>query len=61
VDGVGLSLDDLEPATRQQRRDLLRPVSADERVLVAVDDHRRLLDQRQPLLDPVGEYCPRGR
>jgi hypothetical protein len=46
VDGVRLSRDDLEPAARQERCDLLCPLAADERVLIAVDDHGRLLDER---------------
>jgi hypothetical protein len=61
VDGVRLSRDDLETAARQQRRDSLCPIAADEGVLIAVDDHGRLLDQRQAFLDPVGQDRPRRR
>jgi len=61
VDRVRLAGHDLEPAARQQHRDLLRPLAADERVLIAVDHDCRLLDQRQALLDPVGQHRPRGR
>jgi hypothetical protein len=53
VHGVRLSRNDLEPAARQQGRDLLGPLTADEGVLIAVDDNRPLADQRQTLLDPV--------
>jgi hypothetical protein len=61
VDGVRLAWDDLEAAAREQRRDSFRPVTPDERVLVAVDDHSRLLDQRQALLDPVRQDRARRR
>lgn len=56
-----LSRDDLEPAARQQRRDLLRPLAADECVLIAVDNHGRLRDQRQAFLDPICKDGPRRR
>jgi hypothetical protein len=61
VDGVRLSRDDLEPAAPQQHCDSFRPLAADERVLIAVDDYGRLLDERQTFLDPVGEDRPRRR
>jgi hypothetical protein len=61
VDGVRLSGNDLEPATRQQRRDAFRPLAADEGVLIAVDDDCALLDQRQALFDPVRQDRPSRR
>ena len=61
MDGVWLSRNDLEPATRQQRRDPLSPFTADEGVLVAVDDDGALVDQRETLLDPVRQDGPRRR
>jgi len=55
VDGVWFPRHGSEAATRQQCGYLLRPVSADERVSVAVDDEGRLFDHRQPVLDAIGQ------
>lgn len=61
MDGVRLSRNDLEPALRKQRRDPFRPLTADEGVLIAVDDDGGLFDQGETLLDPVRQDGPRGR
>ena len=58
VHGVRLGRDDDEPAARQEGCGSLRPALPDEPVIPAAHDDRRLLDQRQPLLDPVGQRGP---
>lgn len=58
MDGVGLARDDSEAAPRQQHRDSLGPLSPNERILVAVHDKGPLLDQREPILDAIGENGP---
>jgi hypothetical protein len=55
VDGVGLTGYDSQAAPRQQPRDSLGPFTSNERVLVAVHDKGPLLDQRQPVLDAIGQ------
>jgi hypothetical protein len=55
VDGVGLAGHDSQAAPRQQHRNSLGPLSSNERILVAVHDKGPLLDQRQPILDAVGQ------
>ena len=55
---MGLARDDSEVAPRQQHRDLLGPLSPNERILVAVHDKSPLLDQREPILDAIGQNGP---
>jgi len=55
VDGVRLSRHGQEAAARHEPRCPLGPGPADERIPVPVDDKGRLLDQRQPVLDAIGE------
>jgi hypothetical protein len=58
VDGVGLAGHDSEATSRQQHRDSLGPLSPNERILVAVHDKGPLLDQREPILDAIGQNGP---
>ena len=55
---MGLARDDSEAASRQQHRDSLGPLSPNERILVAVHDKSPLLDQREPILDAIGQNGP---
>ena len=55
---MGLARDDSEVAPRQQHRDLLGPLSPNERILVAVHDKSPLLDQREPILNAIGQNRP---
>jgi hypothetical protein len=55
VDGVGLAGYDSQTALRQQPSDSLGPFTTKKRVLVAVHDKSPLLDQRQPILDAIGQ------
>jgi len=55
---MGLARDDSEAASRQQHRDSLGPRSPNERILVAVHDKSPLLDQREPILDAIGQNGP---
>ena len=52
---MGLAGYDSQAAPRQQPRDSLGPFTTKKRVLVAVHDKSPLLDQRQPILDAIGQ------
>ena len=55
MDGVGLAGYDSQATPRQQPRDSFGPFTPNERILVAVHDEGPLLDQRQPILDAIGQ------
>ncbi len=61
VDDVGRRRNHDQTAEREECRNLLGPVAADEAVRLAVDDERPLLDEREPVLHPVLDRGARDR